>query len=834
MPRFAPAVVIVLWAGTAAGAPLASIREDVDGDGTQDSIELTADGVVQIGDASRAAVKVASAVTKARITVARIPNGHKLVVDVTSGSTREAIVLERGKAWHVATRFALGGVGLDREYGVEVEATATGIYRYQTRWDVQRCDDKPSYLFAERLDGATFKKLDKIPSQIPDTAMILQPRLDTSAVVAPLIYQAKAASHQPGTTDAGGLAIPRELDDGRIDTGWREELAGSGEGQFFTFKSRVDTARAHQLRIVPGNPTSPANMRASNRPRGMAIVSRQGAWRFELPDTANEPLGTAYVIDLPQPVTECVTVVLDSAHGRPGGATAIAELALYADGERTGGGEALLAKVVAAGNSGATSAAAALARRGATAAVAIDAELAKTTDAGARRRLIGALVKIHDPAVATSLVRAATEGWVRDKDLLDVIGALGGAGQITALRDLAARSGLPAEIRTAAARRIPPSGPGFTALVDLAGKGPREVRRAVIEQLATAQVELVVQAASTQAEAATAGDLWRAVTRNLRTNPTGRATAVPAMIAALATATDYERRYRLIDGVATHGDVAALATLEAVLRALPALSHGSVLRQVAIRGIASAPRPEAVSIVISYARDSDPGVRLAAISALANAESDAKGVWHGAGPDAVDRVIINSMADSWPEIRRRAATALGSRCQRPGPATVLFEAVGKDRDLEVRGDALTALVQCQATGIRELLPLTWDSPKQPIALRQRAIGLVVMLEDKQLAATLVGKFTRWRGQALESKEAMLLAQSAAATIGQLGPPGAAQALIDALDDSAFPEIVSSAALALGALGPACPATAKAKLTALSRSDDQAAIAAKRAAAQCGR
>ena len=81
---------------------------------------------------------------------------------------------------------------------------------------------------------------------------------------------------------------------------------------------------------------------------------------------------------------------------------------------------------------------------------------------------------------------------------------------------------------------------------------------------------------------------------------------------------------------------------------------------------------------------------------------------------------------------------------------------------------------------------------------------------------------------------MALAQSAAASIARLNAPGAAQALMAALDDAAFPEIVSAAAQALGALGPACPPAAKLKLEALAKEDDQSAGAAKRAAAQCGR
>ncbi len=821
---------LVLLVGSSEAAPLASLREDVDGDGTPELIELTSDGVVRIGTAS---VKLGAPITEGKLAIARQPGNIQLIVDIGPAAKREGVILDRARGWHVVTRVPLGGVGLDREYGIELDATPAGIYRYQTRWDVRRCDGKPAYLFAEKLEGATFRKLDKIPTHVSN-ATTIPARLDSTPAPAPLIFQAKAASHQPATLDAGGLALPRELDDGRTDTGWHEELASSGEGQFFTFKPRVDLAQANQLRVVPGNPISQAAMRTANRPRVMAIVSTQGAWRFELPDAANDPLGAAYVVDLPQPLTECVTVVLETAYGRPGGATAIAELGIYAKDERTGGGEALLARVLADGTSNTTNVSAALARRGGAGAAAIDVELAKTSDAATRRRLVGALVKIQDPAAASSLVRAAVEGWVRDQDLLDVITALAANNQVIPLRDLAAKGGVPIEIRVAAASKLPTGGTGLTALVELAGRGPRDLRHAVIDRLASAKVELLVQAAGTRAEAAAAGDLWRAATRGARGNSADRAVVVSAMLAALPTVTDYERRYRLIDGLATHGDAAALAELTALLNALPAGGESAALRQVAIRGVASAPRTEAVSVVTALARDTDPGVRLAALSALASAESDAAGAWHGAdGPDAIDRVIVNGLADSWPEVRRRAATALGTRCQRTGPARALLNTVAKDPDLDVRGDSLTALVQCNASGVATLLARTWDDAKLPVELRVRAIGLVNALGDKALAATLVGKFTRWRGLALESKDAMLLAQAAAAAIGQLGPPGAAQALIAALDDSAFPEIVSSAALALGALGKACPPAAKLKLTSLARSTEQSAIAAKRAAAQCG-
>ncbi len=836
------AAALVALTSVGGAAPLAALTHDLDNDGTPETIEVSTTGLLTIAQGGPRAKLELGAVVEVTLAVARRGGRTLLVVDQKRSRTdREAMILEyrRTGATAVAAIVAstkLGGVGLDAEYQVELAATATGLYRYQARPDIRRCDGKPTFLFAERLDGSKFKRVSKLPDQVPAGVPALIAKVDTTPAAPPLLVQAKAASLQPGVADAGGLAIPRELDDGRNDTLWREELSVSaGEGQFFTFEPRLAGARARQIRIVPGNPTSTAALKAANRPRMLAIVTPANAWRVELPDAANDPLGTAYVIDLPQAV-DCVTVVLESTYGPSPGATEIAELEVFADGERAGGGEAMLAKAVAEGKDGATSAAAALARRGAAGAAAIDAEIAKTTDAVARRRLIAVLVKIQDPAASAALTRAATEGWVTGPALLDLIDALARNGLAQELHDLAGNSGVAVDARIAAVAHLRANSKELPLLVDLAGTGPAELRRAVIETLSHAPAEVLIEAANRNTDPPASGDLWRALTRHARMQASARAGALAAMRAALPVATDYERRYRIVDGIATLGDAAALRGLEAMLRALPAGAQTSALRQVAVHAIGYAPRLDAVKLVLAFSQDPDPGVRIAVLSALAGAETDAGDPWHTAdGPDGIDRVIISALAtDSWPEIRRRAASTLGARCQRPGPARALGDAVAKDKHIDVRVDSLTALVQCRATGIGQLLAKTWDDSKSPIELRTQAVSLAVVLGDPKLGAQLVSKFTRWRGAAIESAEALALAQSAAASIARLQAPGAAQALIAALDDSAFPEIVSAAALALGALGPACPASAKAKLDVIARSEDATAVAAKRAAAQCGR
>jgi len=864
----ATAVVLVAAAPRAGqAAPLATLSADVDGDGAPDAIELGDDGVVHIGGKPGGEVRLGGAIAHGRLAVTRYRGQHYVVVEITPAPSaagaagREAVILHAdGGGWREVLRVPVGGIGLDHDYGVEVDAAPDGIYRYQTRGDIRRCDGKPAYLFADKFDGTRFRRSSALPSGVPDAAPVIAARLDAARPAPPLLYQAHAASYEVGVGDAGGLVIPRELDDGRLDTVWREELAASaGEGQFFTFEPRAANVRARQLRIVPGNPASAATLRSFNRPRRLAIVAAQGAWRVELPDAASEPPGAAYTVDLPEPVAGCVTVVLESTYGPAQGNTAIAELEVFADGERTGGGDAALAHIVAEGTDGATTAAAALARRGALGAAAIDGELAATTDAEARRRLIRALAGIADPAAAPALGHAATAGWVRDRDLLDVIAALGGLGRVQELHDLAANGALPVAARAAAIAQLPVTGPGFALLVELAGAGDRELRRAVIDRLSGAPVAALIAAVASQSQPAAAGDVWRALTRAARQTPAQRAPALAAMLAALPATADYERRYRLVDGIAALGDAAALAALEAQLAALPATAETAALRQVAIRAIASAPRPEAVRLVLDGVRDRDPGVRLAALAALAGSESDAAGAWAvpggaGAGADAsaspgsagarsspggsaelIDRAIgAASVDDDWPEVRRRAVTALGARCRRPGPARALGDALDHDPDLGVRGDALSGLVRCRAPGTAERLARVWDDARLPIELRSRAVLEAVPLGDPRLAATLVDRFTRWRGEAVSSAAALELAQSAAASIGRLGPPGAARALIDALDDTAFPEIVQAAALGLGALGPACPAAARARLSEIARSGEPSAPAARRAAAQCGR
>jgi hypothetical protein len=862
----AAAIAALAWAAAPSGAApaevVASLALDVDGDGAADRVTLTAGGSLRVGDA---VVQIAPAAERGELRAGRArPGGPaQIVAIVQRGAAREAVIVEprvepRG-GWHEVARVTLGGVGLDGdEYSLEIDASPAGALRFQTRPEVRRCDGPLAPLFRERLERGAWRPA---PAAVPALATpptALAARRDLDPAPAPLVFTARAASHQAGARHAGELGAPRELDDGRVDTTWREDLAASaGEGQLFTLVARVPTAAVRELRVVPA--TDPRY----NRPRHLVLLAARAAFRVELPDAAAEPrppgaAPVAYAIELPPGAAPgCLTVVLESTYGPPHGTTAIAELAALAPDERARGGEAVLARAIAERDEGAPTAASALARRGAAAATALAAELAHASAPAARRRLVAALAKVTDPAAGPALARAAEAGWVAGPDLRDVIAALGRGGHVASLLALAARDALAPAVRVEAARQLRPTGSGLEALIALAGRGPTALRREVIERLAAAPAPALMAAASGPAGPAAAGDVWRALTRHARAHAAARPAAVAAMRAAWDSTDDYELRYRLVDGIAAHGDPADLAELAARLRALPAGPDAAALRQVAARAIAGAPRPAARPLVLALAADADPGVRLAAIAAIAapdgalwevdRAAAPAEGSGGAVDPPpaaapppppsaaaAFDAALGDALArDAWPEVRRRSAAALGDRCVRAGPAAALAAAAARDPVAEVRGDALAALVQCRAPSASALLAQTWSDGAAPIALRSHAIELAVALGDPRLGATLLRQLARWRAEAITGPAPLALAQSAATAIGRLAPAGAAAALLATLDDSAFPELVSAAALGLAALGPACPPAARAKLRALARGDDASAPVARRAAAVCG-
>lgn len=833
--RVYPGIAALCTVSAAHAAPLAHIARDIDSDGAIDqvSVEATGDLIIETKAAKRIALPLGVSPVRASVVATTLHGDPGLVVTLSSSGDEETVVVvRRGDAWRELVRERTGPVGEDGDFSIAIEADDSGVYRYQTRSGLRRCDGKPALLFADGWNGQRFLRLAKLPTGIAAGAPVIAAHPDAAPAPAPLVYQARLASHQPGAPDASALTPPTEISDRNISTFWHEEVvASAGEGQLFTFEAATPDARASRIRIVPRIPTPSGSARAFNRPRRIAIVGANAAWHIDVPDAGAAPLGTAYVADLPTPIEGCVTVVLESTYGPANGRTAIAELAVFAASERNGGGEAALARVIAEGTEGVNAATRALSQRGAAAVTAIDEELKRSVDAHARHRLAHALIEIDDAAAGPSLAEALLSNFVHERDLVPATRALAAKGLGARLRDVVARDDLAIEARTAAAHALA----GNVAVLDLAGSGPQRVRAAVIESMSTIAAPVLVTAARGATSPAAAGDLWRAVTRRARATGGERTAAVTALTAAMQSATDYETRYRLVEGVATLGDGAALDALQQYLRQLPQSPARAAFEHVAARAIDRSPRSPTSQLVMWLVRESDPGVRAAALSALralatvSTSESDQE------VRRLIAREVQHALAgDVWPEVRRRAAHTLGVRCTEPEAARALAMAVRRDPDVDVRTESIGALVECRAAGSGPLLASIWNDGKIPIAVRTRAIELAGSLADSNTDAALVAAFDHWQREASESATALALAQQAAQTLGHLGPPGAATSL-ERATTSDVTELVAAAAVGLGSLGPRCPASAMRRLKTLaSATDQQVRLAATRAASQCGK
>ena len=247
------AATILVGSSIASAAPLATLTEDLDNDGTAETIEISATGVLTIVQGTpRATLDMAPAI-KATLAVARRDRRTLLVADVTRGKTdREATIFEYRRTGTsgvlaILATTRLGGVGLDDDYQVELDATAKGLYRYQARSGMRRCDGKPLYLFPQGFDLSTKTFRSAVPPfEFEAGVTTLPAKVDGAPVSPPVLYMAQLATTQVGAGDAGALTIPNELDDGRLETAWSEGLGSDGHGNLFSFEPRLAGVQARQ------------------------------------------------------------------------------------------------------------------------------------------------------------------------------------------------------------------------------------------------------------------------------------------------------------------------------------------------------------------------------------------------------------------------------------------------------------------------------------------------------------------------------------------------------------------------------------------------------------
>lgn len=862
-------------AAQVAEKPAASARADVDGDGKDDDIRVeNGQVVVAIGGSKKQGWKAFTTpgiVSSAEITIGGTGTPYIAVharFDLDGKKVHEGLVVRWTKgALAEVWRGEVGPVGRDGDYEIRIDATAKGLIRSQRRSGVVRCDGKPARLFSEGWDEANgeFRPI-KADVSVDDSAPVLTasrtPPANEALISA--VFRAAAGSTEAGAGDASQLGTPHELDDGDPATVWREDRGGDGRGEFVTYRARRG-AKVKALRIVPGDGRSAKDMMKSNRLARFAVVTADRAYWIEVPDgkpKADADAALPWWIVFDEPIAaECVTVVWSTFHAGKGakaggGTSAVSDLVVLAEEDVVAGGAdaALIEQVIAGGIDG-DSATKLLARRGTIAARAIEKKLGEAGVPGdAKVRLWLVLAQIADAGSVPELGRALGASGLRDRDATRIADALARLGEPGAdqLARVASDATLGEGVRIAAASRL---GDGRRdALVAALGPGPRALRKVIAGKLATAGVEWLIAAATQAAADGTAereADLWRALgLAALGASESDRNLAIGALAGRAAEVTDYERRYRIAGALAALPDTAAVAATRTLLEGLGKGGEAAAIRQVAAAALAGSATPDAPALLATLAKeDRDPGVRLAAVRGLAGRDDlAANGAWEtGGGQDLVDRVLQNALAgDRWPEVRRAAASALSLACTRPGPTAALEDAVARDEDVGVRGDALAALVACGAKGISDRVLAVARDGRAPTALRERAVELLASFDDADIAIALVTELERWRSAAFSEQSGLDLAQRAAVTLGTLGAAAHARgdakttkavrdALLDAAGDPAFAEIQAAGAAGLGALGPACDGESKKFLKEMARSDQASVkIAAGRALTTCGK
>ncbi len=859
----AAAVVLAGAAGDArAQRPthVAEVRLDVNGDGKPDVIRLenpAAVSVIITGQPKAGAWKPFTAarhLTGGTVSLGRgkaYPMGPVVLAVARFAEPGQPEQAEAMALLYKKGRFEelwAGPVGLrgpDRESGVQLETSEHGLLMYETRPGVERCDGATPRLYLQMLDWKQRRfrpvvgtMVDVDPAAPHLRATRARPAGATDAI--PAIFRHAAASSSADAGSAGELTAPVEIDDGRMDTAWREGDGGPGRGEFLTLRSTLADAQVAALRVVPGDAANAQSFAAGNRLRRIAVVTDKQAYWVDFPvDPARDEGGAPapYWVTFDPPLaTRCVSVVIDQVYAG-NGETAISELAALTDAEMSAGGlYPVLVQRVVAGGPGAEAAAQALARGGRAAADALLAAAQEKRTAAERLRLQRAMAGVRDPEVASELAAALAEPGLGSVDRESFTAALSamGAGAVPVLRDLLAghRGARAARVAAAAALGAIADSTAVDALMAGAGAADKQVRRAVGLALAQRPERLdALLAAANPTDDLREATLWRAIGAIADGLPDDDARVdhvATAIAARLAAAKRYEVRYRLLEAA---GPLAAASTLAALAGVVGGREPGAgsvALRRVAVGALSRNRADAAIDALVAASRDPDAGVRRRAATALGERD-------HAPSDPALIALLAG---DSWPDVRRAAAGALGPRSKRAPVAEALWTAVDRDGDRAVRLAALSALVDAAGTGgllpqpmVDRLLTIAGDHQRDPL-LRSRACTAAADSAPAN-AARIADVFRKAKSDALGgSTSALDVASACAGALGMMGNPASVRVLLQAAADNAFPEIQAAAVTGLGRM---CPPESRELIRDLRRSPErQVSLAARAAWAHCQR
>jgi hypothetical protein len=668
-----------------------------------------------------------------------------------------------------------------------------------------------------------------------------------------------AARDAEGGPRADLLGAPSELSDGDLSSAWSGRA-----GDWVTARTR-DRARPLLGVRVSGwhRPT----------PQRLALVF-DGGHRTEL----QVPAGDAPLLLEPAtPLsTSCVSLVL--LEGAPSEGSRLGEVQLLtpADGAE---GPRLLVEEVAGDTPGRTGAMQALSAAGRGAEgervlQALSSGLDTATGPG-RRRLIEVLAGIGSPSTAPLLTRASSLAGQEERPLVRQALLRLGTAAIAPLRSLLADETQSYEARADAATVLgallagapqtqgPDRGAALQPLVGAASSEEPQLRRALREALTAAAatneftwdwlVAAVGDALPSVQPSQTSEEPAQRRSRLLFIQVLGRAAELRTASHRERALWALERRWEALhraEGQPREERLLILGALRgaATARALPLLEEGALqsrlpverrLGLAALRALPTGTRG-LVPLLVRSLDDPDPLVRREAAAALVSAPQSPGSETIAHDLPVEQTLVARLERDPWPSVRAAVVAALRTRCASPLAhkalaGRVLSSHAGRssgDEDEEVRRAALEALDHCDPHS--PLVPQLLES-RAPASVRALAALLVGRrpgaAEEQALRAALeraLGEPPRGPLDARDPEEPV-----ARAAIRALGGRGSVEdrsleALRDAALDPFRPAVRSDAVEAVGRL---CPPGAHALLR---RSADDPEPAVRRSAALAAR
>ena len=606
------------------------------------------------------------------------------------------------------TGFARGEEG--ERTGTLIELRANGANtKYAVRGDIREdlriCGQKRGTLLRPQVldpktlawHEATFQRLS--PEQRDAATHIAATRLATPSAppLAPLL--SAVGTSVPSSTGAA-------LTDGSIETTWSEARPTEGRGEFVVMQapSDVDLTR---FTITPAS-SAPSN--EGEAPKSVYLVSDTQTFAVALPDDGWSHPGAAYEIALPSPLrTSCMALVLDEAYARStrppldNPDVSVAELTAYSAFDARG---AALDDVASAlGDPARSAAASSILKRAGDGALSAIAAVFDKLDASGQGLAIE--VALNHPTCNGSvplLVRVMAgkhhEPSRRAKEKLLRCGKSVVPALIETLKGDVQGRAFAAPLLAALTPKE-----ALTALADVLGDGPRDVRASVRASFAqaanAADVDSLrpVIADRTRPPAARI-DLLRGATDRL---PLVRDEARAAILALLEGAPPMRTRYLLIPPLATLAHAGDSVSIESLRRDLASDPEWPVRAHAA--EFASGIGPLRIALAAA-ARDPEPRVREAAMRAMSNEPSD----------DSTASATALLAHDPWTFVRASAASALAT-APPTAPVDAALAAALSDTAPEVRGAAAIGLGAHRARMYRDALQARVDDEHEHLEVR---------------------------------------------------------------------------------------------------------------------